>query len=114
MNTNRLTDAAVRRAKPGAHAIRLFDGGGMYLEVAPSGGKWWRHKFRFGGKEKLLSLGVYPEITLAKVRSRRKEARELLAKHRVFQSRSMPMRSLQTRLRRPSLTRRRTVPTSGP
>ena len=80
MNTNRLTDAAVRRAKPGAHAIRLFDGGGMYLEVAPSGGKWWRHKFRFGGKEKLLSLGIYPQISLSEARKRRQAARELLAK----------------------------------
>ncbi len=80
MNTNRLTDAAVRRAKPGAHAIRLFDGGGMYLEVAPSGGKWWRHKFRYGGKEKLLSLGIYPQISLSEARKRRQAARELLAK----------------------------------
>lgn len=80
MTTNRLTDAAVRRAKSGAHPIRLFDGGGMYLEVAPSGGKWWRHKFRFGGKEKLLSLGIYPEIGLNEARKRRQEARELLAR----------------------------------
>jgi integrase len=80
VNTNRLTDAAVRRAKPGAHAIRLFDGGGMYLEVAPSGGKWWRHKFRYGGKEKLLSLGIYPQISLSEARKRRQAARELLAK----------------------------------
>ena len=80
MNTNRLTDTAVRRAKPGAHAIRLFDGGGMYLEVAPSGGKWWRHKFRFGGKEKLLSLGIYPQVSLSEARKRRQAARELLAK----------------------------------
>jgi hypothetical protein len=52
----------------------------MYLEVQPNGSKWWRHKFRFGGKEKLLSLGIYPEINLAEARRRRQEARELLAR----------------------------------
>ena len=79
MTTDFLTDAAVKKAKPGARPVRIFDGGGLYLEVRPNGGKWWRHKFRFGGKEKLLSLGVYPEISLAEARNRRKAARELLA-----------------------------------
>jgi integrase len=80
MLTNRLTELAVRKAKPGDRPVRLFDGGGMYLEVQPSGSKWWRHKFRFGGKEKLLSLGVYPETSLAEARRRRQEARDLLAR----------------------------------
>ncbi|HEX7438781.1 MAG TPA: Arm DNA-binding domain-containing protein, partial [Caldimonas sp.] len=80
MATDFLTDASVKKAKPGAKPIRMFDGGGMYLEVQPSGSKWWRHKFRFGGKEKLLSLGVYPEIGLSEARKRRQDARELLAK----------------------------------
>ena len=57
-----LTDAALRNAKPAAKPVRLFDGGGLYLEVAPSGGKWWRLKYRFGGKEKRISFGVYPEV----------------------------------------------------
>ncbi|EGD04505.1 integrase family protein [Burkholderia sp. TJI49] len=59
--------------------MRLFDGGGLYLEIAPSGGKWWRLKYRFGGKEKRYSLGVYPEVTLATARKKRDEAREKLA-----------------------------------
>jgi integrase len=75
----RLTDVAIRKAKPGDKVIRLFDGGGLYLEVSPSGGKWWRYKYRIGGKEKRLSLGTYPDTGLAEARSRHAEARKLLA-----------------------------------
>ena len=57
----------------------LFDGGGLYLELAPNGGKWWRLKFRFTGKEKRLSLGVYPHVALKQARERRDEARKMLA-----------------------------------
>jgi Arm DNA-binding domain len=46
-----LTDTAIRNARPGEKPIRLFDGGGLYLEVSPAGGKWWRLKYRFNGKE---------------------------------------------------------------
>ena len=74
-----LTDRAIRNAKPGDKPVRLFDGGGMYLEVAPTGGKWWRFKYRFEGKEKRLSLGVYPDVALADARARRDAARGLLA-----------------------------------
>ncbi|OSO81504.1 tyrosine-type recombinase/integrase [Burkholderia pseudomallei] len=74
-----LTDTAIRNAKPADKPVRLFDGGGLYLEIAPSGGKWWRLKYRFGGKEKRYSLGVYPEVTLAAARKKRDEAREKLA-----------------------------------
>ncbi|MEA5097903.1 MAG: integrase arm-type DNA-binding domain-containing protein [Burkholderiaceae bacterium] len=74
-----LTDTTIRNAKPADKAKRLFDGGGLYLEVSPSGGKWWRLKYRFGGKEKRLSLGTYPEVSLRDVRERRDEARKLLA-----------------------------------
>ncbi|CAJ8830695.1 phage integrase [Burkholderia pseudomallei] len=74
-----LTDTAIRNAKPTDKPVRLFDGGGLYLEIAPSGGKWWRLKYRFGGKEKRYSLGVYPEVTLATARKKRDEAREKLA-----------------------------------
>jgi integrase len=56
----------------------MFDGGGLYLEVSPAGGKWWRLKYRFAGKEKRLSFGVYPEAGLKEARSRRHEARKLL------------------------------------
>ncbi|TQE99653.1 MAG: DUF4102 domain-containing protein [Spiribacter salinus] len=74
-----LTDTAIRNAKPAKKARKLFDGGGLYLEVAPSGGKWWRLKYRYGGKEKRLSLGVYPDVSLKDARERRDEARKLLA-----------------------------------
>ena len=65
MATDKLTEIAAREAKPSARPIRrLFDSGGLYLEVRPSGARYWRHKYRFSGKEKLLSLGVYPETSL--------------------------------------------------
>ena len=73
-----LTDAAARNAKPGAKAVRLFDAKGLYLEISPSGGKWWRLKYRVAGKEKRLSLGVYPEVNLRKARAKCDDARELL------------------------------------
>lgn len=57
----------------------MFDARGLYLEVAPSGGKWWRLKYRYGGKEKRLSLGVYPDVSLKDARERRDDARKLLA-----------------------------------
>jgi integrase len=82
-----LTNTAVLNAKPGVtpqgkvttKSYKLGDSGGLYVEVAPSGGKWWRLKYRFGGKEKRLSLGVYPDIGLKDARVRRDEARKLLA-----------------------------------
>ncbi len=74
-----LTNTAIRNAKPGNKRKRMFDGGGLYLEVAPSGGKWWRLKYRFGNKEKRLSLGVYPDVSLKDARERCDEARKLLA-----------------------------------
>lgn len=74
-----LTDTAIKNAKPAAKPVRLFDGEGLYLEIAPAGGKWWRFKYRFGGKEKLLSLGVYGDVSLKQARERRTEARKLLA-----------------------------------
>lgn len=74
-----LTDTAIRNAKPGCKTIKMFDQNGLYLEVAPNGGKWWRLKYRFGGKEKRLSLGVYPHVSLRVARERRDETRKLLA-----------------------------------
>jgi len=73
-----LTDIAIRNAKPAEKPQKLFDGGGLYLLVQPSGGKWWRLKYRFGGKEKLISLGTYPEISLKEARIRRDAARKKL------------------------------------
>ncbi len=74
-----LTDPDLRTAKPGVKARRLSDEKGLYIEVAPSGGKCWRLKYRFGGKEKRLALGVYPAVTLKEARKKRDEARSLLA-----------------------------------
>lgn len=74
-----LTDTAIRNAKPSEKPIKLSDGGGLYIEVAPSGGKWWRLKYRFAGKEKRLSLGVYPEVGLKEARERRETTKRLLA-----------------------------------
>lgn len=73
-----LSEIQVRTAKPGLKTIRLFDERGLYLEIAPSGGKWWRFKYRYSGKEKRLSLGVYPDVGLKLARDRRDEARRLL------------------------------------
>lgn len=75
----RLTDTTVRKAKPTDKTQRLFDGGGLYLEITPAGGKRWRQKYRFAGKEKLLAHGTYPDVSLAEARERRDKARKLLA-----------------------------------
>ena len=76
----KLSDAAVKKAKPEAKAYRMADGGGMYLEVAPNGSKYWRLKYRHAGKEKRLALGIYPDVSLAEAREKRETARKLIAK----------------------------------
>ncbi|HZU63175.1 MAG TPA: integrase arm-type DNA-binding domain-containing protein [Novosphingobium sp.] len=74
-----LTDTAIRNAKPHDKEYKLADGGGLYLLITPSGGKLWRLKFRTEGRERKLSIGSYPEISLSDARKRRDEAREQLA-----------------------------------
>lgn len=74
-----LTDIKVKSAKPKDKAYKLTDGGGMYLLVKPNGSKYWRLKYRFVGKEKMLSIGVYPDVSLADARQKRDEARKILA-----------------------------------
>lgn len=74
-----LSDVKVRTAKPEAKAYKLTDGDGMVLLVHPNGSKYWRLRYRFDGKEKMLALGIYPEVTLADARARRDEARKQLA-----------------------------------
>ncbi len=74
-----LTDREIRNSKPSLKSSRLYDERGLYLELSPSGGKWWRLKYRFDGKEKRLSLGVDSDVSLKDARSRRDEARTLLA-----------------------------------
>ena len=70
-----LTDTALRNAKPGLKPRKLFDSLGLFVIVHPNGGRWWRIKYRFGGKEKLLSLGVYPDVGLKEARQRRDACR---------------------------------------
>ncbi|PPC92553.1 MAG: integrase, partial [Methylotenera sp.] len=74
-----LTDTAIRNAKPMDKPFKLYDEKGLFLQVTPTGGKWWRFKYRINDKEKLLSFGTYPEIKLAGARAKRDEARELIA-----------------------------------
>ena len=83
-----LTDTSIKAAKPNIHPTKgdtggkpykLADAGGLFLLVQPAGGKWWRLKYRFGGKEGGMSLGTYPEVSLKAARERRDEARRLVA-----------------------------------
>jgi hypothetical protein len=73
-----LTRIKIESVKPSSKRQRIFDGRGLYLEIAPSGGRWWRFKYRFAGKEKRISLGVYPEIGIKEARERRVDARKKL------------------------------------
>lgn len=75
-----LTATAVKQAKPKAKSYKLADGRGLFLMVNPNGGKYWRYKYRIGDKEKLLALGIYPEISLADARTRHQDARDKLAR----------------------------------
>jgi integrase len=74
-----LTDAKVRNAKAKTRPYKIADGEGLFLLITPPGGKYWRLKYFFQGKEKLLALGVYPEVTLAEAREGRVQARKQLA-----------------------------------
>jgi integrase len=74
-----LTDTSVRKAKPGSKPYKMHDLQGLFVLVAPGGGKWWRQKYRYMGKEKLLSLGVYPQIGLKEAREQRDAIRKQLA-----------------------------------
>jgi integrase len=73
-----LTDSLVRSVKRTERPLKLSDGGGLHLLVAPNGGRYWRYSYRFGGKQKTLALGVYPAVGLAKARERHREAKLLL------------------------------------
>jgi integrase len=75
-----LTDISIKAAKPAAKPMKLFDTGGLFLIVAPSGGRWWRFKYRYQGKHKTLSLGTYPTVSLKDARERRDELRRELAR----------------------------------
>ncbi|MEX3763697.1 tyrosine-type recombinase/integrase [Paraburkholderia phenoliruptrix] len=74
-----LTDVKIKQAKPREKLYKISDERGLYLEVTPTGSKWWRFKYRIDGKEKRLSLGVYPDVGLQKAREKRDDARKLVA-----------------------------------
>ncbi|HEY4370266.1 MAG TPA: integrase arm-type DNA-binding domain-containing protein [Steroidobacteraceae bacterium] len=74
-----LSDTAIRAAKPREKPYKVSDGGGLYLLINPNGSRWWRLKYRVAGKEKLLSMGIYPDVSLKTARDRRDAARKLLS-----------------------------------
>ena len=73
-----LTDTSIKQAKPRDKAYKLFDGNGLYIEISPTGSKYWRLKYRFAGKEKRLALGVYPDVSLKQARLDSSQAKDLL------------------------------------
>ena len=76
---NKLTALGVQNAKPGSKIRRLYDGEGLHLEISENGRKGWRLKYQFDGREKRISLGVYPAVSLEKARERKRQAREMIA-----------------------------------
>ena len=74
-----LTDPKARQAKPKDRIYRLADEKGLYLEVHTNGSRYWRHKYRFNGKEKRMAYGVYPEVSLKEARTKRDNTRRMLA-----------------------------------
>lgn len=76
----KLTDSACKKAKIHSKTQKLFDGAGLYLEITPQGGKLWRLKYRYAGKEKRIALGAYPLISLKQAREKRDEAKKMLDK----------------------------------
>ncbi len=74
-----LTDTKIRSAQPRDKAYKLADGGGLTLLVNPNGSKWWRLRYRLGGREKMLSVGVYPDVPLKQARDKRDSIRKLIA-----------------------------------
>lgn len=76
----KLTATQVAQAKPKEKAYKLFDGGGLYLQVSPSGQKYWRLKYRFTAKERLLAIGIFPTVSLKEARLARESAKQDLAK----------------------------------
>lgn len=74
-----LTDAAIRKFEPSSAPVKLTDGLGIYMRVAPTDSRWWRYAYRFDGKQKLMAIGCYPDVSLEQARKRHQEARKLLA-----------------------------------
>ena len=79
MNGAKLTDAAIRAAKAASKPFKLFDGRGLFILVNPDGSKYWRFKYRFEAREKCISFGIYPEVSLQLARERLRDARRQVA-----------------------------------
>jgi integrase len=75
-----LTDTLIKKTRPPSKPRKLMDERGLFMLMTPSGGRWWRFRYSFAGKEKLLSLGTYPDVSLKAAREAREDARRLLAK----------------------------------
>src|SRR3989338_2053816 len=73
-----ITDVTAKNAKPQEKLYKIPDGNGMFLSVRPNGGKYWQMNYRFAGKGKTLSFGIYPEVTIKEARDKREAARKLL------------------------------------
>lgn len=96
-----LTDKKIKASKPAEKIYKVYDSDGLYIEVPPSGKKRWRFKYRFGGKEKRISLGVYPDVSLLDARSKRDDARRQLldgqdpsTRRRVKQSQQLTFKTI--------------------
>ena len=77
--TQMLTETEIRGIKPLRQSRKFSDGGGLYLLIHSSGGRYWRYNYRFNGKQKTLALGIYPDVSLANARTRHQAARCQLA-----------------------------------
>ncbi len=73
-----LTNIDIKNARPRKKPFKLFDGGGLYLLISPKGGTWWRFDYKFGGKRKTMSFGVFPQVSLREARQRREEAKRII------------------------------------
>ena len=78
MPSDKLTELGIHKAKPSSKQRKLTDGRGLFLLLHPNGSKYWRMKYQFMGKEKLLAFGVWPEVSLTEARNKRNEAKLIL------------------------------------
>ena len=83
-----LTSRQVEHTKPGSKPVRLYDGRGLYLEISPAGGRGWRFRYFFARRERRMSLGPYPEVSLKEAREKREELRDVKARFLIAEKRS--------------------------
>ena len=82
--TNRLTELSVKQAKPKEKQYKLTDGEGMYLRIYPNGSKYWQLQYWFGGSQKILSFGVWPDVPLKEAREKRFEAKKKIKENYAY------------------------------